>query len=334
MAATLATGTSELWRVGGGDASGLNGLPTSAATAAVAPLWLIGLWVAGAYRRGLFTADGELLRKVLRTAGRFTLLIAATALIVDSTTLTRHLTAAVALAVVFTLVLRPPARRLADRSVRTRRAGRMTGPRRILLVGRAAQIAEFNALLGPADEPRLDVVAACVLGPLDGLTVPDLAVPVSGAVEDEVVETALAVGSDAVVVAPCAELTGQLMRRICWRLHEAGVDVALAPMLADVAVGRIAVTPAGGMPLLHLRAPVLSGPARWVFNAFERTAAALLLACLSPLMITLAVLVRSTSKGPALFRQQRVGLWGESSPASSSAPWSPTPSSARRRSRT
>lgn len=44
--------------------------------------------------------------------------------------------------------------------------------------------------------------------------------------------------------------------------------------------------------------------------AFDRTVAALALLLLSPLLLVLAVLVATTSRGPVIFRQQRVGRDG------------------------
>jgi lipopolysaccharide/colanic/teichoic acid biosynthesis glycosyltransferase len=55
---------------------------------------------------------------------------------------------------------------------------------------------------------------------------------------------------------------------------------------------------------------VLSGPARLLTDLCQRAAAAFIIALISPLLLALAVLVRATSRGPALFRQHRVGLNG------------------------
>ena len=46
-------------------------------------------------------------------------------------------------------------------------------------------------------------------------------------------------------------------------------------------------------------------------DVVDRVAAALLLLVLGPLMLTLALLVRRDSPGPALFTQQRVGRDGK-----------------------
>jgi exopolysaccharide biosynthesis polyprenyl glycosylphosphotransferase len=47
-------------------------------------------------------------------------------------------------------------------------------------------------------------------------------------------------------------------------------------------------------------------------RAFDIFASAIALACLSPLMIVVALLVKLTSRGPVLFKQDRVGLHGRS----------------------
>lgn len=299
MAALLAT----VWHLGGSDASRLRGTPTQLVTAAVVPLWVLAMWACGAYAPRLMPEDGEL-RRVLRTAARLTVPLAVGSLLIDSTTLLRHLVLAVAAAAVLT----PGVRRLTGWA-----AGRSRGPRqrprRALVVGHLGSIAEFLVCLRPSDARRLDVVAACGVGAGPGPAGPELPVPVVGGM-DQVVAAAATYRCDLVIALGCPELGGGVLRRLCWRLRDSGVEVALAPILTDVSTERIALATAGGLPLLHLRAPVLTGPARRLTDLCNRVAALLILMVLSPLMLVLAALVRATSPGPALFRQTRVGLDG------------------------
>jgi exopolysaccharide biosynthesis polyprenyl glycosylphosphotransferase len=153
----------------------------------------------------------------------------------------------------------------------------------------------------------LQVVGACLVDPAVEPPLP--ALPVCGGIDD-VCTVAIALGCDAVVVTPAAELDGAWLRRLGWSLHDAGIDLLLAPSLADVALTRIALTSAAGRPLLKVRAPVLTGPQRGVKSVFDLVAAALLVVLLAPVLVAIAVAVRLTSPGPALYRHRRVGRGG------------------------
>ncbi|HVE73634.1 MAG TPA: sugar transferase, partial [Mycobacteriales bacterium] len=74
---------------------------------------------------------------------------------------------------------------------------------------------------------------------------------------------------------------------------------------------RISIRPVAGLPLLHLDEPELRGMRPMIKGAFDRTVAATALFLLSPFLLALAVGVRLTSPGPALFKQVRVGRDGQ-----------------------
>jgi exopolysaccharide biosynthesis polyprenyl glycosylphosphotransferase len=89
------------------------------------------------------------------------------------------------------------------------------------------------------------------------------------------------------------------------------VDVVVAPGLIDVTGPRLHIRPVAGLPLLHVEKPEFSGGRRLLKDAVDRLGAAAMLLLLSPLMIAIALAVRFTSPGPALFKQTRVGVRGE-----------------------
>jgi Undecaprenyl-phosphate glucose phosphotransferase len=66
-----------------------------------------------------------------------------------------------------------------------------------------------------------------------------------------------------------------------------------------------------GVPFIHLRESPLHGWNRLVKRAFDVTFAAAALAALTPLMLLVALAIKLSSRGPVLFRQQRMGLDGE-----------------------
>jgi exopolysaccharide biosynthesis polyprenyl glycosylphosphotransferase len=84
----------------------------------------------------------------------------------------------------------------------------------------------------------------------------------------------------------------------------------VSPGIVEVAGPRLSIRPFAGLSLLHLERPVLRGSRRVFKVLFDYAVAAALVVALSPVMLFLAGLIRCTSRGPALFRQTRVGTRG------------------------
>jgi exopolysaccharide biosynthesis polyprenyl glycosylphosphotransferase len=66
-----------------------------------------------------------------------------------------------------------------------------------------------------------------------------------------------------------------------------------------------------GLPLLHVEEPELAGSRRVMKMLFDRAVALSVVLVFSPLLIGLALAVRFTSRGPAIFKQVRVGRGGQ-----------------------
>ncbi len=90
-----------------------------------------------------------------------------------------------------------------------------------------------------------------------------------------------------------------------------GLELMAVPSLTDVAGPRITVTKAAGLPLLSIGTPELRGSRRFAKNTFERAVALAAIIVTAPALLVIALLVRLTSPGPAIFRQERVGLDGK-----------------------
>src|SRR5688572_20940325 len=67
---------------------------------------------------------------------------------------------------------------------------------------------------------------------------------------------------------------------------------------------------AGKIPRPYVDEPQLSSPNRLAKALFDRVGAAVALVVAGPLLLVLALAVKATSDGPALYRQERVGLDG------------------------
>jgi len=118
------------------------------------------------------------------------------------------------------------------------------------------------------------------------------------------------VGADCVAVSGSDAITADVVRRLGWELEPVGVDLMLTAELADVAGPRITVTPEQSVSLLHVDAPRFTGPRYVLKSVVDWAGAALITLLLLPLMTVVALAVRLTSRGPVLFRQDRVGRDG------------------------
>jgi exopolysaccharide biosynthesis polyprenyl glycosylphosphotransferase len=129
---------------------------------------------------------------------------------------------------------------------------------------------------------------------------------------DQVAAAVIEAGADTVVVLSCPEIDGAELRRLAWQLERDEIDLIVASTLVDVAGDRTTIRPVDGLPMLHVEHPRLKGSARLVKNLFDRVGAFLLLVAFSPLLLVLALLVRfgPRGRGPAIFRQERVGKDG------------------------
>ena len=112
---------------------------------------------------------------------------------------------------------------------------------------------------------------------------------------------------------PCSAAlssTAVKLRALAWELEKTGTDLCVAPALLDVAGPRTTVRPIAGLTLLHVDHPQLSGPRLVMKELFDRSVAGLALVLLAPVMLTLALAIRLSDPGPALFTQIRVGKDG------------------------
>jgi len=97
---------------------------------------------------------------------------------------------------------------------------------------------------------------------------------------------------------------------VLWTLEGSDVDVLVSSALTDVTGPRISIRPVAGLPLLHIEEPELSGTRRVMKGVFDRVVAGLIILFALPVLVGLGIAVRLTSRGPALFRQTRVGRDG------------------------
>lgn len=194
--------------------------------------------------------------------------------------------------------------------VRQRQHGRFLA--RTILVGSVRSTAIVAEQLERFPHAGLSAIGVCLprsSQPLDfHPDYPEL--PVLGSI-DKIADLVTEHHASTVILSSSESLTSAQTRRISWSLEGSGVDLAVAPGLTDIAGPRIHTRPLAGLPLLHIEVPTYRASRRWVKWMFDFLGALFIMIVLSPVYLVLAVLVKTTSKGPVFFLQERVGLNGD-----------------------
>lgn len=196
--------------------------------------------------------------------------------------------------------------RYAHRKVLHRSRERGQAMKRTIVVGHPFAVAHVAEDLARATYHGYEVVGVC-LPSLDDEHL-STAAPVIGAIADTpqvVVDHAIDI-----VVVTGGSLQGDALRRLSWALDRVGAQLIVAPDLVEVHAPRLTLRPTGELSLLEVE--VGTPRPRLVAKAvLDRVLGAMLLVLLSPVLLGSALLVRLSSKGPAFYRQTRVGIDGE-----------------------
>ena len=94
------------------------------------------------------------------------------------------------------------------------------------------------------------------------------------------------------------------------RLFPYDVEIAIRPRLYDMLTGAARISEVGDIPLVHITEHKMSDHELCMKRACDVFFSALALVMLSPIYILLYILVWSSSEGPAIYRQERIGLHG------------------------
>ena len=265
-------------------------------------LWVLTLWMSGAYDDRYIGIGSDEFRKVLNAGISLIAGFAILSYAVNTKLSRAYLLLTIPSVTVLDLIVRYAMRK---RLHRQRALGRCMAT--VLAVGPEPAVADLVTELRRDSHHGLTVAVTCLTGEFDSRTV--AGVPVFGGLDD-VVCAVRHCGADTVAVLSCNEIDGVTLRRLAWELEKTGTDLCVAPALLDVAGPRTTIRPIAGLTLLHVDHPQLSGPRQVLKEIFDRVVAGTALILLSPLFAALAVAIRLSDKGPALFAQTRVGKEG------------------------
>jgi len=273
--------------------------PQLAATAPpiLALAWLLLLEAWGGYRRGLGYSLADEAKSVILAAFSGALLLLQFGPALGLAT-ERSSFEAIGIPIALLALSRTVLRIIGD-TLRKRRAL----VRRVLLIGDGQDAEELLENLEAWPGLAIEVVGICADTDESSIR----GVPVLGRTRSFNLVTA-DVGVHTVILAP-GSLTPTECSRIHGELLAAEREVILAPNVSQVQAGRISARQLGGLSVLRLvRRYELAR--RATKRAFDLTGAIFLLVLLTPFLLGVAALIRLDSRGPAYFRQMRVGRNG------------------------
>lgn len=262
-------------------------------------LWWVSVALARGYDVRFIGLGSDEFRRVLNAAASLTAGVAIVSYAARSDIARGYLVIALPCATVLDLVARFLLRK---RLHRQRRAGAFM--HRTIAVGSADAVADLITELHRESHHGLSVVGACLTAAAPPAEV--AGVPVCGGL-GRIQAAVLDLAADTVAVLASPQLNGVRLRQLAWKLEETGTDLCVAPAVMDVAGPRTTIRPVAGLPLLHVDHPELAGARQVIKGTFDKVVALTALIMLAPLMAGIALAVRLSDGGPALFRQTRVG---------------------------
>jgi len=273
-------------------------------------LLLVAVWPAvvaanRAYEPRFLGSGSEEFRRVGRAAIVLTAVVTFTAYLIDVRVGRHYLLIALPTLALATFAGRYLLRRWVAHQ---REQGRFV--HRTVLVGHEDGVLDLVERLGEERYHGLRIVAVCLPTRGQRPALIEAGIPVVGGFESVAAAVRLS-DADTVAVLANADFGSEQLRQLAWDIEPSGAELLVAPSLVEVAGPRLSIRPVSGLPLLHVEQPRFSGGRRLVKATVDRTVAALALLVLSPLLALIAVAVRATSRGPVIFRQQRIGRDGE-----------------------
>ena len=267
-------------------------------------LWIVALWLSGAYDVRFIGTGSDEYRKVLNAGVSLTATVAIFSYTVNLQLSRAYVVIALPSVTVFDLLARFAMRKRLHQK-------RMHGKclHNVVAVGHELAVADLVTELGRDRYHGLTVVGACVVRPGECDEV--VGVPVYGGLDD-ITAAVKAFDADTVAVTTFPEMDGVRLRSLAWELEKTGTDLCVSPALLDVAGPRTTIRPTAGLTLLHVDHPQLAGFRLVLKGLFDRCAAAAALVMLAPVMAALAAAVWLHDRGPVLFTQMRVGKDGHS----------------------
>jgi exopolysaccharide biosynthesis polyprenyl glycosylphosphotransferase len=181
---------------------------------------------------------------------------------------------------------------------------------RVVIVGSRETAKLLAGDLGRNYQAGYWIVGACVADGRPGDRLEGTEVPIYGDV-DTVSHAIERSGADTVLIAGGHRMTPAEVRNLSWSLEPGRQHLIVSPSLTDIAGPRIHSRPVAGLPLIHVETPRYEGVDRYLKRGFDVIGSVILLLVLSPLLITVSILIATSSRGNIFFSHERIGKDGK-----------------------
>lgn len=101
------------------------------------------------------------------------------------------------------------------------------------------------------------------------------------------------------------------IRTILYKLQSSNVEINIIPDIYDIILGKVKTTTIHGIPLLNINKNIMPLWQQYVKIIFDFCVSLFAIIILSPIYLILAITIKIDSKGPILFKQERIGKKGK-----------------------
>jgi exopolysaccharide biosynthesis polyprenyl glycosylphosphotransferase len=184
---------------------------------------------------------------------------------------------------------------------------RVFGPERVLFVGSGPSTGLLIQRMRAQRSYRLEPVG--LVSDAASVTMP-VEIPRLGELQGADVATLIVDHRIDRVVVEFGGFADEAILQLLRRCKQLSVKVSLLPAAFGVLGTSVAIDHVGGVTLLGVNPPVLPRSARVVKRGMDVCGALFLLVAFAPLLVLTALAIRIESRGPVIFRQNRVGKGG------------------------
>ncbi|TDO95997.1 undecaprenyl-phosphate glucose phosphotransferase [Marinomonas balearica] len=104
----------------------------------------------------------------------------------------------------------------------------------------------------------------------------------------------------------------ETMQDVQKALHSSAAIIRMVPDLFGFRLLNQSMTEVAGMPIINVTtSPMMEGKNRFIKSIEDKVLASIILLCISPIMLILALAVKLTSPGPVFYKQERVSWNGK-----------------------